>query len=174
MCLASLAFSFSTVSTWENVFFAHLLVCRPLPHGELLQRGPAVRTARLFCLHSHASPADATALALGMEVGIAASWRCLSSIFLPGAWHTPHQKDTLLSSPLLCSPRKVATLCGKIKLLDNVPFKFTMAHSGNSIQYFLPATCNQGSQTACFVSGFWVWVGMKGRFISLIITFFCL
>lgn len=75
-------------------------------------------------------------------------------------------------SPLLCSPRKVATLCGKIKLLDNVPFTFTMAHSGNSIQYFLPATCNRGSQTACFVSGFWVWVEMKGRFISLIITFF--
>lgn len=104
MCLASLAFSFSTVFTWENIFFAHLLVCRPLPHGELLQRGPAVRTARLFCLHSRASPADAMALALGMEVGIAASWRCLSSIFLPGAWHTPHQKDTLLSSALLCSP----------------------------------------------------------------------
>lgn len=31
-----------------------------------------------------------------MEFGIAASWHCFSSIFLSGAWHLPHQKDTLL------------------------------------------------------------------------------
>lgn len=78
------------------------------------------------------------------------------SFLEPGTHHT---KKTLSSL------WKVATLCGKIKLLDDIPFKFTMAHIGNSIQYFLPATCNQGSQTACFVSGFWVWLGMKGRFI---------
>lgn len=87
------------------------------------------------------------------------------SFLEPGRYHT---KKTLSSL------RKVATLCGKIKLLHDIPFKFTMAHTGSSIQYFLPAICNQGSQTACFVSGFWVRFGMKGRLISFYYYFFFL
>lgn len=50
----------------------------------------------LFCFHFRANPADAITLALEMEFGLGASWHHFSSIFLSGAWHTPHQKDTLL------------------------------------------------------------------------------
>lgn len=92
-------FFLQTLFTRANAFFFHPLLSSLTQ--KLLQRAPAVKMLRLFRFCFHANLADAITLALETERGHAASWHCFSSIFLSGAWHVPHQKDTLLDG--LCN-----------------------------------------------------------------------
>lgn len=142
--LASLDTIFNTFYLGKQ--FSCTSSCRSCSKGNLHSRP---RGGFALC---HASAADAITSALGTQRGTPASWHRFTGIFLSGAWHLPpHQSDT---------PPSVATLCGKTQITWQHPFQ---VHNEKWIKYFLPAACNQESWSACFLSGFWFWLGMKER-----------